>query len=372
MKEIQFGAAMLMALLTLKLLLLPIRPADRFSLGRTRWLMAAGTGSLAVQFAVQYALQLRSAGLVASALMINFSFFIPSSAFLALSILYLLRKDHVTQLDRFISFPIWFVALMLLGYGLGTSGEEMLKDTPQLRWGETAAGVLYAGLNFYYFFRQIRELRILRNALADFYDSDTDGMLSWMEVSIILLAVIAVIIPPLLFTNGWWLFVFSAIIVGVIFYLVDSFCFYVASKGPRRVNAMEQNEKELGKQEVEAPVVNTEVDVEAMRHVEHAVEQWTARGGHLKGGLIQPVAAEEIGVKQYMLRTWLATQGLRYNDWLTLLRINEAKQILQAHPDWNNETIALHCGFGDRSAFQKKFKDKTGMTPAEFQAKYKT
>jgi len=371
MKEMQFGAAMLMALLTLKLLLLPIRPADRFSLGRTRWLMAAGTGALAVQFAVQYALQLRTAGLVASALMINFSFFIPSSALLALGILYLLRKDHVTQLDRFISFPIWFIALTLLGYGLGTSGEEMLKDTPQLRWGEAAAGVLYAGLNFYYFFRHIRELRMLRNALADYYDSDIDGMLSWMEVSVILLAVIALIIPPLLFTNGWWLFVFSVIIVCVIFYLVDSFCFYVASKGPRRVNAMEQNEKELDKQEIEAPAVNEMVDVEAMRHVEHAVEQWIARGGHLKGGLIQPVAAEEIGVKQYMLRTWLATKGLRYNDWLTLLRIDEAKQILQAHPDWNNETIALHCGFGDRSAFQKKFKDKTGMTPAEFQAKYK-
>lgn len=42
------------------------------------------------------------------------------------------------------------------------------------------------------------------------------------------------------------------------------------------------------------------------------------------------------------------------------------RSIIIQHPDWTNEAIAEHCGFTDRSAFQNKFKEKTGMTPTEF------
>lgn len=366
MREMQFGATFLMALLTMKLLMLPIRSASRLSLGRSRWLMAAGTGLLAVQFALQYALQLRSTGQVASALMINLAFFIPCSALFALGILYLLRRGHVTALDRFMPVPVWLLSLTMLGFGLSTSSEGLLEDTWQLRWSETGVGVLFAGMQLYYFIRQTRELRELRGALADYYDRDTDSMLSWMEVSIIMLAISACMIPPLLFTNGWWLLVFSLVIVGSIFYFVDSFSFYVAGKVSIKVMAVEQNE-ELSRKD-DGVTADDEENTETMCHVENAVEQWIARGGYLRQGLIQPAAAEEIGVKQYLLKAWLSRQGLHYNEWLTILRIDEAKRIMREHPDWNNESIALHCGFADRSALQRKFKERTGMTPAEFQA----
>ncbi|MCR4810464.1 MAG: helix-turn-helix domain-containing protein [Prevotella sp.] len=51
---------------------------------------------------------------------------------------------------------------------------------------------------------------------------------------------------------------------------------------------------------------------------------------------------------------------------MTDLRVSEAKRILKEHPDWSNETVAIHCGFNDRSYFQTIFKKSTGMTPAEF------
>ena len=48
------------------------------------------------------------------------------------------------------------------------------------------------------------------------------------------------------------------------------------------------------------------------------------------------------------------------------MRIEEAKRIISEHRDWTNEAIADACGFNDRSVFQKKFKQKTGLTPAEW------
>ena len=51
---------------------------------------------------------------------------------------------------------------------------------------------------------------------------------------------------------------------------------------------------------------------------------------------------------------------------MTSLRIDEAKRVIVSHPDWSNESVAEHCGFSDRTYFQKKFKEKTGMTPADY------
>ncbi|MBO7083643.1 MAG: AraC family transcriptional regulator [Bacteroidales bacterium] len=37
-----------------------------------------------------------------------------------------------------------------------------------------------------------------------------------------------------------------------------------------------------------------------------------------------------------------------------------------AHPEWSNDTIAEHCGFGSRSYFQTVFRKQTGQTPSSF------
>ena len=51
------------------------------------------------------------------------------------------------------------------------------------------------------------------------------------------------------------------------------------------------------------------------------------------------------------------------------LRIEEAKRIIKAHPEWNNEAVADYCGFSDRTYFQRKFKEQTGMTPLIYSTK---
>jgi len=73
-----------------------------------------------------------------------------------------------------------------------------------------------------------------------------------------------------------------------------------------------------------------------------------------------------MGVSVNLLSQWLRHRDQSFWDWLSDLRIEEAKRIISEHPDWTNEAIAEACGFNDRSAFQKKFKQKTGLTPAEW------
>lgn len=370
MEKMQIIAIVLMGLLTVKLLLLPIRATGRESLGRARWLSAACTALLVLHFVVQFKLQLRDTGHVAQALLLNLATFIPCSALLSVAILYLLRHEYITKLDRFIGIPTWIGAMALLGFGLSDGSTPIIDESVQLKWCEAGAGCLYAAMQFYYFIRHMHELRALRQALANYYDRESDGMLGWMHTGIVLLALIALMVPPLIFTNGWWLAVFGVTIFLGIFYLVDNFCLYVVSSASKKVREAEQNAfdvetEEAGeeKNKVEAPTTNISDDV--MEKVELATTRWIMQGGYRHNGIKMPNAAEEMGVLRYQLSQWLHYKGLRYTDWITDLRIEEAKRVLKAH-DWNNESVAQHCGFNDRSYFQSVFKKKTGMTPSEY------
>lgn len=60
-----------------------------------------------------------------------------------------------------------------------------------------------------------------------------------------------------------------------------------------------------------------------------------------------------------------------FSRWIAHLRVEEAKQLMQEHPEYSNEAIARECGFNSRSYFQKVFRDLTGMTPFEYQSRSK-
>lgn len=352
MKEMQFLAIVLMTLLTMKLLLLPRRAVSNPSMSRSRWQMVIATALLGIQFVMQYRLGLRSLD-VTMAVMLNLAFFIPCAALFSLAMLYLLRQGRISTLEKYIGVPIWFIAMTLVLIGFET-------DALPLLWTEIGASVFYALMQLFYTSLHIRQLRHTRQTLANYYDRDMEGQLTWMQFTIAILALMALFAPAIIFGQGWFLALFGTFFLVGIFYLVDSFCLYAVSAAPARVMEAEQSEEEeTANEEKAAPA-------ETMQRVERAAEQWIAAGGHLKSGLKLPNAAEEMQIPRYLLSAWLKQTGKHYNEWLAGLRIDEAKRTLMEHPEWSNEAVALHCGFNDRCYFQKVFKEMTGMTPAQY------
>ena len=120
--------------------------------------------------------------------------------------------------------------------------------------------------------------------------------------------------------------------------------------------------EEEGLQEQKNAVVADDI----ANRIDQAVTRWTAAGMHLRSGINCPEAADEMHLPRYQFSLWLKQNGTNYREWLNGLRIKEAKRLLKAHPEWSNEAIAQHCGFSDRSYFQKVFKERTGLTPAQY------
>lgn len=347
----QFSAILLMTLLALKLFLLPKSAIASAIVRKSRLFLFIGTSLLAIQFLLQYVLGWRARE-ITYAIMLNLAFFIPCTVFFSLAVLYLQRHGHVNFIEKYIGVPVWFLAMTIMSIGIVVGN---------LLWAEIIASVLYAAVQLYYTIREMHYMRHLRETLANYYDGDMDHLLEWMQWSIIQLTLMAVMVPIIIFGHGPLLAVFALLFFFGIFYLVDSFCLFVVSNTPAKVVEAETEQAQTETEESEVHVSDN-----SMHRVDLAVKAWIAKRGHLKAGLNMPNAAEEIGVPRYLLSSWLKQKGVRYNDWLTEMRIDEAKRVLRDHPEWSNETVSQHCGFNDRTYFQRKFKEITGITPHDF------
>lgn len=367
MELMQFTAIVLMTGLTLKLLLLPRRVEENSVTGRSRWLMFGGTALLGVQFVLQMALGLRAQG-VTQAVMLNLTVFTLVSWLLSLAILRLLTQGRLSRVDAWLGGAVWAVEMVLIAAAAMTDGETLLSGSHRLRTAEQVGSIIYFAMQCYYTVRAVTLLRHMRRSLSDYYDYDISQRLEWMQVSIWMLSLLSLFVPAFIFAPGRWLMVFAVVFFYGIWYLVDSFCDYVKSSMPRKV--AESEELRMKSEEFAAADsdgngngAGTGLADEQQERVAASIAQWTAYGGHRKSGLNKSMVAGQMGVSVNQLSQWLRHRDQSFWDWLSDLRIEEAKRIIREHPDWTNEAIADHCGFNDRSAFQKKFKEKTGMTP---------
>ena len=373
----QFTAVVLMLLLTVKLLFLREWRIKSRQARQARWLMAGGTALMVVHFAIQLKTGLRLQG-VTQSVMLNLAMLIPASYLFARAILLLQRRGNLSLADRWTGPAVWTVTMAMLAVAALTDGEPLLSNTPELRIAEKAGAVLYMLMQGYYTWRHSVSIVAMRRALHNYYDRNTDGMLRWMQYSIVGLMLLALLVPVAIFSSGPGMLIVAFAVYFFLFYLVDSFCFYLTSPAPERMQAAEQNadkvEEEASREQALIPSSQRAeednnvavLSPEVMNEVEQAVEAWKARGGYCQTGLLQPLAAQDIGITRYRLTAWLHQRGLKYTEWIALLRIEEAKRIIAAHPDWSNDAVAQHCGFTDRTVLQRTFKKIEGITPQKY------
>lgn len=81
--------------------------------------------------------------------------------------------------------------------------------------------------------------------------------------------------------------------------------------------------------------------------------------------------AELVGVAQHYLSYVVNTcSGKNVTSWLNGLRVDAAKKLLLANRDLSILQAALDAGFNSKAAFNRVFKNETGMTPTAYRANH--
>ena len=264
-----------------------------------------------------------------------------------------------------IGVPTWLIVVTIVGIALLTDDGTQDGDSPHLVWAEMVASCVFCLMQVCYAKNIVNELKRMKQVLNDYFDYNQDGLLRWMQVSIVAMTVIALTAPFCIFLPPQWLIVFVALVLGSISYLWFCFMRYVMTSAASRIREAE------GSCLTPDPSSNGEGDMKdkGNERIGQAVEQWIANGCHLRNGIRRDDVAKEMGVSSRQLSAWVNASGYdSYSKWITVLRIEEAKRLLSEHPEWSIEAIADCCGIS-RTHFYKVFKDETNLLPAEFLAK---
>ncbi len=366
MKEAQLCAMVVMLLLSATaVFLLPRRVAQDKVLNRSRWMIVIATFVMSLQFMLQAKMGFRAMG-VTQAVMVNMVFFIPCSWLFFVALVNLQRRGRMQLRDWLPGIVSWLLTVGLLGGAKLIDGQPLMSDTPEMHNAELAAGIVYMLMQGYYSIRLIRDNKRLHNTLRDYYDHDIDEILRWMGNSSMMLAVIAFLVPFVIFSSGPILMAFSLLILSTIYYLVVRFMAYCWSNESSSVEEAQQivsEEEEDEKKEIE-PTDNKEQLSAAMCE---KVEKWVTQKGYCTCGITMPQAAVQIGLTQRELKAWYKSNGFdTYSDWLQRLRIDYAKFLMTNHTEFSFDGISRQCGFSSRSYFYKVFQKLEGITPAQY------
>ena len=201
MREMQFTAVVLMTLLTLKLLLLPVKVTANKVIRRSWLLMISATTIVGLQFLLQYVFRLRQIG-VTQAVMLNLALLIPATVLFSLAIFSLQRR--LRQRDIYIGLFTWLLALGLMAYAAFSDGQPLLSGTHKMWTAVRTASICFAISQFYFAFCHLVNLHAMLNALSNYYDSDMNSVLRWMRLSIFFLPLVGLFIPLIVFIQSIW------------------------------------------------------------------------------------------------------------------------------------------------------------------------
>ena len=85
---------------------------------------------------------------------------------------------------------------------------------------------------------------------------------------------------------------------------------------------------------------------------------------------LSQVAKDHFISPEHLSRTFKKHTGFGFNEYLTLVRLQHAEQLLKGNEKMSVSTIAYNCGFNDSNYFSDKFKKVYGASPLKYSKAY--
>lgn len=106
---------------------------------------------------------------------------------------------------------------------------------------------------------------------------------------------------------------------------------------------------------------------ERLKEIETKVNEWKRHKHYRQHGLKMRDAAEQLGISTSSLSNYVNTvEKMNFSAWINSLRVEEAKKLMQNHPELTIYDIGYKVGHPRPDSFKQAFITITGQTPDEW------
>jgi AraC-like DNA-binding protein len=299
-------------------------------------------------------------------------------------LLYLYVKATIGNLPVFKRILLSFIPIALAEIGGLSFFLYPAKERLQFIKGEIMLPMVYLPFLvfmmiyfFYYIYRTYKTLKKYKNTILHVYSYRENVDLFWLRKLVILFSGIILLVFPMgLFS---YFFLHSSIFADFFFYLMlVLFVFLLGFWGYQQgqvfnlnngFNLNETIEKTEIIEPIKIPVFSFETQKQFKKEAAELERLMAIKKPYLESTLTIHDLSRLINLPPYLLSK-IINKEFRCNffEFINKYRITEFKEkvISGQHKNLTILALALECGFNSKSAFNRIFKDSTGITPSDF------
>lgn len=233
------------------------------------------------------------------------------------------------------------------------------------------------------------EMKKRKEILNTMVATDLMPYFRYAHTSFIYLFIASVIIPfAILYTPA--LYIVGPVILATLLFLTISFVMLGAAYVPteelltaeeEEEDEEEEDEKKEEEEENDDEADNDETDEDREREksslrwlqIQSSLDQWCDNHGYKDTAVNMPALSNTLDIPRHELTQFFAEyRHTTFRIWLSEIRLNAAKKMMQDYPEYSNDIISSECGFSSRSYLYKIFKEKEGCTPNLWRSKNST
>ena len=206
------------------------------------------------------------------------------------------------------------------------------------------------------------EMKKRKEILNTMVATDLMPYFRYAHTSFIYLFIASVIIPfAILYTPA--LYVVGPVILATLLFLTISFVMLGAAYVPTEELLTTEEEEEDEERE-------TEKLNRRWLEIQSSLDQWCDNHGYKDTAVNMPALSNTLDIPRHELTQFFAEhRNTTFRIWLSEIRLNAAKKMMQDYPEYSNDIISSECGFSSRSYLYKIFKEKEGCTPNLWRSK---
>lgn len=329
---------------------------------KSRLLLIATAIVLITHYALQIKFKLRAndnnVGTV-----FNMLFYPIANYFMACSIIQIQSSRKVTRCYVIIGLLACLAIVGVFGTGWFVTGSMALGYFRHIMFGIFAISMIY------FIVSPTIILRRTTHRINDETGGDISPYDRYVSSSYRMLCMLAL---SMIFAITWRpaLFVVGPLILLAIFLFVSSFVALGFNMASVKDVLDEDDANNTATDNISPNIINddpTTVSAQQAEQISEILAQWVADGGFRDTSANISKLAQQTRISRIRLSQYFDQQlGSTFRVWLSGIRFAEAQRLIQAHPEYNNDTISVYCGFSSRSQLYKIFNDNTGMSPREW------
>ncbi len=205
----------------------------------------------------------------------------------------------------------------------------------------------------YYTTLFLQEEKRVREQLEAFYSGEEVRRLNWVRTTFFASLAIGINVGLCLsFLN------YTLLLVMIAIYSVFYICFAIKYINyPQTFHTLRHS--------LEAVPEQTEATTQtSYGELTGKIERWVMHKGFTTCGVTVNDLAGALNSNRTYVSIYINTQmKVNFNTWINQLRIEEARLLMQQHPDWPISRISVEIGYADSSCFGKQFRKITGVSP---------